>query len=52
MKYTSDTCDEVQTIGQDIGKLTHEVRELTEINQQLRAEIKKLEIQIEELEQY
>lgn len=52
VKYASDTCDEVKTIGQDIRELRREVKELTQINQQLRAENKKLEIRIEELEQY
>lgn len=39
-------------MGQDIKELRREVKELTDINQQLRVENRKLEIRIEELEQY
>lgn len=52
MKYCSDTCDDVKDISKDVKELRREIQLLTNTNNELQTENKRLGSRVEELEQY
>lgn len=51
-KYTRGSCYEVKAIGRVVKEFNREVKQLTETNQELRDENKRLLLRLEKIEQY
>lgn len=51
-KFCSDTCDKVESIGNDLKHLRKEIQELTKKNSELQNENQRLSQRVEELEHY